>query len=30
VQTLGCAHFVQMEKPEETNFLIEQFVEGLA
>jgi pimeloyl-ACP methyl ester carboxylesterase len=30
VVTVGCAHFVQMEKPAETNALIERFVEGLA
>lgn len=30
VRTLEAAHFVQMEKPAETNSLIEEFVEGLS
>jgi pimeloyl-ACP methyl ester carboxylesterase len=30
VHTLGTAHFVQMEKPEETNALIDAFLGGLA
>jgi pimeloyl-ACP methyl ester carboxylesterase len=29
VSTLGCAHFVQMEKPEETNALIRGFLEAI-
>ena len=30
VQTLGCAHFVQLEKPNETNQLIAAFIKDLA
>ncbi|MEO6198271.1 MAG: hypothetical protein ABIP58_09240, partial [Dehalococcoidia bacterium] len=30
IHTLDCAHFVQMEKPAETNALIDSFLEHLA
>jgi pimeloyl-ACP methyl ester carboxylesterase len=30
LHTVGCAHFVQMEKPEETNRMIDEFLEKLS